>query len=160
MPAFLKLGDIQGEVTDKDHKDWIHVESMTSGVSRSIPNGAKDVQRSRGQTTVNDIFVDRMVDKSTPKIAEACAKGEFFPEAQIHMCTNIDGKVKPYLIYTLKDVIVTSHNLTATATGDPTPSESVTLGFTKVEWMYKVLDYKTGGDKATVATDFDPGLGG
>jgi len=159
MPAFLKLGDIEGEATEKSHSGWINVESMSSAVSRSIPNGAKDVQRSRGQTTVSDIRVVRQADKSTPKIVEACAKGKFFPEAQIEMCTNIDGKVKPYMSYTLKDVIVTSHGFFANAAGDPTPSEEVTLSFTKVEWTYKVLDNKTGGDKATVATDFDPGLG-
>ena len=52
MPAFMKLGDIKGEATDADHKDWIIIESMSSPIFRSIPEGAKDQQRTKGETTL------------------------------------------------------------------------------------------------------------
>ena len=42
MPAFMKLGDIKGEATDADHKDWVIIEAMSSPMFRSIPEGAKD----------------------------------------------------------------------------------------------------------------------
>jgi hypothetical protein len=36
--AFVKLGDIKGEATDADHKDWIIVDSMGGS-----PKGKKGV---------------------------------------------------------------------------------------------------------------------
>lgn len=24
--AFVKIGDVKGEATDQDHKDWVHIE--------------------------------------------------------------------------------------------------------------------------------------
>ncbi len=57
MPAFMKLGDIKGEATDNDHKDWIIVVSMSASVHRSIAEGAKDQQRTKGSTTLADVVV-------------------------------------------------------------------------------------------------------
>jgi len=30
--AFLKLGDIKGESTDQEHKEWIIIQSMSSPI--------------------------------------------------------------------------------------------------------------------------------
>jgi len=32
--AYVKIGDIKGEATDQDHKDWIIIESMNSPTIR------------------------------------------------------------------------------------------------------------------------------
>ena len=74
MPAFMKLGDIKGECTDTDHKDWIIIESMSSPMYRSIPQGAKDQQRTKGETTLGDVVVSRQLDKSSTKLQEADRK--------------------------------------------------------------------------------------
>jgi CheY-like chemotaxis protein len=44
MPAFVKLGDIKGQATDADHKDWIIIQSLTSPIYRTIPKNARDQQ--------------------------------------------------------------------------------------------------------------------
>ena len=99
MPAFVKLGDIKGEATDDGHKDWILIESMSSPLFRSIPEGAKDSQRTKGDTTLGDIVVVRQLDKSSTKLQEACANGSFFSEVEIHFCTTMKNKQEPYLTY-------------------------------------------------------------
>ena len=33
-PAYMKLGDIKGEATQADHKEWIIIESMSSPIYR------------------------------------------------------------------------------------------------------------------------------
>ena len=78
MPAYIKLGDIKGEATDDGHKDWILIESMSSPIFRSIAEGAKDSQRTKGQTTLGDIVCVRQLDKSSTKLQEGCANGTFF----------------------------------------------------------------------------------
>ncbi len=159
MPAFLKIGDLKGASTDQDHKDWVIIESMSAPIHRSIPQGAKDQQRARGETTLGDVVVVRQLDKSSTKLAEACATGKFFPEVEIHMCSTIKGKQEPYLKYKLSNVIITSYGFHGNASGSPLPSEEVTLGFTEVEWTYVVLDPNTGDAKGNVPGKYNPGSG-
>ena len=160
MAAFMKLGDIKGEATDNEHKDWIIIESMSSPLFRSIPEGAKDAQRSRGDTTLGDVVVVRELDKSSTKLQEACANGTFYDEVEIHFTTQVKNKQEPYLTYLLKDVIVTSYSFHGNAAGDPLPTEEVTLGYTEVEWTYITVDPKTGDKKGNVPAKYNPGKGG
>ena len=123
MAAFLKLGDIKGEATDDGHKDWIIINSMSSPIMRSIPQGAKDQQRTKGDTTLGDVAVERQLDKSSTKLQEACASGKFFKEAEIHFCTVVKAKQEPYLKYKLSDVIVSGYGFHGNSSGDPLPSD-------------------------------------
>ena len=159
MPAFLKLGDIKGEATDQDHKDWIQVESMSAPIHRSIPEGAKDQQRARGDTTLGDVVIVRPLDKSSTKLQEACASGKFYADAEIHLCTTVKGKQQPYLKYLLKNVIISSYSFHGNASGSPTPSEELTLAFTGVEWNYSVVDPATGDTKGNVPGKYEPSTG-
>ena len=159
MPAFVKLGDIKGEATDKNHSDWIILDSMSAPIHRTIPQGAKDQQRTKGETVLGDVIISRQLDKSSTKLQEACANGTFFKEVEIHFCTIVKDKAEPYLTYKLKDVIVSSYSFHGTASGDPLPSEEITLGFTEVEWNYIVVDRKTGDKKGNVPAKYNPGKG-
>ena len=159
MPAFMKLGDIKGEATDADHKDWIIIESMSSPMYRSIPAGAKDQQRTKGETTLGDIALNRQLDKSSTKLQEACANGTFFKEVEIHLCTTVKNKQEPYLKYKLADVIVSSYAFHGNSSGSPLPSEQVTLGYTKVDWEYIVIDPKTGDKTGNVPAKYNPAEG-
>jgi type VI secretion system secreted protein Hcp len=159
MPAFMKLGDIKGEATDQDHKDWVILDSMSSPIFRSIPEGAKDQQRTKGETTLGDIVVVRQLDKSSTKLQEACANGTFYPEVEVHFCTTVKNKQEPYLKYLLKDVIVTSYGFHGNSSGDPIPSEELTLGYTEVEWTYVVIDPASGDKKGQVPAKYNPAAG-
>jgi type VI secretion system secreted protein Hcp len=159
MPAYVKLGSIEGQCTEKEHEKWIIIQSMSSPIHRSVPEGAKDQQRTRGETTLGDIVIVRELDKSTPKLQEACANGTFFSEVEIHFCTTVKNKQEPYLKYKLKDVIVTSYSFHGNAEGSPQPTEQITLGYTEVNWTYVVLDPKTGDKQGQVETKYKPAEG-
>lgn len=159
MPAYVKIGSIQGESTSEDHKDWIIIESMSAPIHRSIPQGAKDQQRVRGETVLGDVVLVRELDKSSTKLAEACANGTFYPEVQIDFCTTIKNKQEPYLTYKLKDVIVSGYTFHGNAAGQPQPTEEVSLSFTEIEWNYVVIDPKTGDKKGNVPAKYNPGSG-
>jgi len=159
MPAFMKLGDIKGEATDADHKEWVIIESMSSPMYRSVPAGAKDQQRTKGETTLGDVACSRQLDKSSTKLQEACANGTFFKEVEIHFCTTVKNKQEPYLTYKLSDVIISSYSFHGNASGSPLPSEQITLGYTKVEWTYIVIDPATGDKKGNVPAKYNPGEG-
>jgi type VI secretion system secreted protein Hcp len=159
MPIFMRLGDIKGEATDQDHKDWILVDSLSAPIYRSIPEGAKDQQRTKGDTTLGDIVVVRQLDKSSTKLQEACANGTFFSEVEVHCCTTVKKKQEPYLKYKLKNAIVTSYSFHGDASGDPLPGEEVTLGVTDAEWTYVVVDPATGDNKGNIPGKYSPGTG-
>ena len=153
--AFMKLGDIKGESSDTDHKDWIIIESMSSAIFRSVPEGANDAQRTRGETTLGDIVVTRELDKSSTKIQEAVCPGTIFPEVEIVLTKDFalaDGTSHriPYLTYKLKDVIITSYSFQGSAAGDRVPTEQITLGYTGAEWTYVVVDPKTGNSETVI----------
>ena len=159
MPAFIKLGDIKGEATDTDHKEWVIIESMSSPMYRSIPPGAKDQQRTKGETTLGDIVCSRQLDKSSTKLQEACANGTFFKEVEIHFCSTLKNKQEPYLTYKLSNVVISSYSFHGNSSGSPLPSEQITLGYTNVEWNYIVLDPETGDKKGQVPAKYNPGTG-
>ena len=159
MPAFLKLGDIKGEATDDGHKEWILIESMSAPITRSIPAGAKDQQRTKGDTMLGDVVIVRQLDKSSTKLQEAAANGTFFPVAEIHLTTTVKNKQEPYLVYKLKDCIISGYSFHGNAGGQPLPTEQITLNCTEAEWTYVVVDPKTGDKKGNVPGKYNPGTG-
>ena len=159
MPAFVKLGDIKGQATDADHKDWILIESMSAPISRSIPANARDQQRTQGSTSLGDVVLVRELDKSSTKLAEACANGTFFPEVQIDLCATVGNKQEPYLTYKMKNCIVTSYSFHGNASGSPLPTEQVSLGYTEIEWTYIVLNPETGKKEGNVPGKYNPAKG-
>jgi type VI secretion system secreted protein Hcp len=159
MPAYMKLGSIQGEATEDGHKDWIIIQSMDAPITRTIPAGAVNQQRTKGQTVLGDVIVLRELDKSSPKLAEACANGTFFQEVEIDFCTTVNNKQEPYLTYKLKDVIVSSYSFHGEASGDPLPTEQVSLSYSEIEWNYVVVDPNTGDKKGNVPGKYAPATG-
>ena len=157
MGLYIKADGIEGESTDSSHKSWILADSASLPVFRSIPSGAVDQQRTKGETQLGDVSIVRQLDKSSTKLQEACANGTFFKEVEIHFCTTVKNKQEPYLKYKLKDVIVSSYGFHGDASGDPLPSEQVSLSYTEVEWTYVVINPETGDKSGDVMTKYNLG---
>lgn len=155
--AFMKIEGIPGQATDKDHENWILIEALDAPIVRRIREGARDVERTQGTTTLGDITVHRLVDKSSVKLAEACAKGEFKKEVTVHICAEINKVRRPRLKFKLKNVIVTNYGVNF---GGDDLSETVAFNFEEVEWIYTVLDPKTGEPKGDIIGRYNPGEGG
>jgi type VI secretion system secreted protein Hcp len=132
---------------------------MSAPIHRSIPQGARDQQRTKGETTLQDVQIVRELDKSSTKLQEACAQGKFFKEAVIEFCTTTDNKQEPYLQYKLTDCIISSYSFSGTASGQPLPTEAFTLNYTKAEWTYFTVDPKTGKPKGNTPGKYEPGAG-
>ena len=99
MALYVQCKDIEGEATDSNHQKWIICDSASLPVFRSIPSGAVDQQRTKGETSLGDITLVRQLDKSSPKLMEACALGKFNKEVKIEQMEikmniqrKIDGK--------------------------------------------------------------------
>ncbi len=157
MGLFIKIDGIEGEATDSQHKNWILADSASLPIFRSIPSGAVDQQRTKGETSLGDISMTRQLDKSSPKLFEATALGKFNKEVLIHFTTTTDGKTDTYLTWKLENVIFTGYSVHGNSTGEPLPSEQVSLNFTKITYTYTEFDNKTGSKKGNVEAAYDAG---
>ncbi len=73
---YIKIGDIKGEATDADHKDWIIIESMSSPLStvtQSTVAGAAPRDAASGlpsgKRQHKPVSVTKPIDKASPQLA-------------------------------------------------------------------------------------------
>lgn len=155
--AYIKIAEIKGESTDRDHSDWIVLDSVSWGSSRGSRRAAGTGSVPR-LGTVGDVVVVKQVDASSPKILEAITNGETFPTVELDLA-NPDGSQpakEPFLRYTLSDVIITSYTLSAGAQGER-PTESISFNYAKVDVRYDPQDSK--GEEADPLIDSGRGTG-
>ncbi|WDE06755.1 type VI secretion system tube protein Hcp [Thalassomonas viridans] len=143
--AYLKLGDIEGESVDREHKDWIIIESMSSPLFRAQASTDSSGQcqlelSGRDEPGLGDVVIVRELDKSSVKLQEASCGGTaaHFDEAVIDLVSSKRRGRQPYLRYKLTNVIVTSYSISpgTNSAGDTVPMESFSLNFEAIEFEY------------------------
>ena len=144
--GYMKLGDIKGESTDKDHKDWIIIESMSQGISK--PEGATGVNRRRGGTVLEDISISKSMDRSSTMLCQFSVKGQVIPEVIIDL-TN--GQKASFYTITMKNVLVSSYSSSASCSGSCNVMENISLNFEEITWTYTDL---TDPKRAKITTTY------
>ena len=127
MHIYMKADKIPGSATDKDHKDWIELESFNLGVecpSPMISGKMGDRQFSLPQF-VAPTFTKK-IDKSSGALFDHATSGKVIPQVTIA----ITGDKTDYLNYTLTNVIITSRNIEAYNGAGVV--ESGTLSYSKI----------------------------
>jgi type VI secretion system secreted protein Hcp len=129
--GFIKMGDIKGESTDRDHKDWIVIESF----NQDMEKGQTMTGAARRRTNVNfkDIVFSKVLDKSSPKLMEACAKGMVIPDVEMDM-VGADGKTFYKVI--LNKVAISGVRSVSNCNPHCEVREEVSLNFSKITWEY------------------------
>ena len=136
--AFVNFGDIKGECTDKDHKDWVMIQGFEHGVMQP-PSVTQKSAGGRSAEEVNhrEFTITKLLDASTPKLYEAACKGTHIPEVTIELWRAGGDKPVKYMETKLKEVLVSGVH----SNGDPTgsaqfPTETVNLVYGAIEWTY------------------------
>jgi len=132
--AYLKFDGVDGESTDKDHKDWIDIESFSQTITRESGDGSTGATRTRGAATMGDIVVVKELDKSSPKLAESILMGKVFPTVKFQLTSSAGT----YFMYELKNVMVTSYSISGDA--DQVPMEEFSLNFEEIKVTYTEMD--------------------
>jgi type VI secretion system secreted protein Hcp len=86
---------------------------------------------STGNAAVHDISITRNVDRSSAKLAEACATGEHFTKATL--AVRKAGHL--YLTIAMKDVRISSYQ-SGGRSGAKTPVEALTLNAATLSFAY------------------------
>jgi type VI secretion system secreted protein Hcp len=134
MGIFLKLGDIESDATDKNHKAWIACESFSGGTSRPmfLETGGGNL-RETSDADFHEIGLRMNMHKASPKVFLASVMGDAV-KAVIHITRSGDTSgTQNYLEVTLTDTYVTSYVMDC---GGDTPMENISLNFTEIEKKY------------------------
>jgi type VI secretion system secreted protein Hcp len=140
MAAFIKFDGVDGECNDKDHKGWSDLLSFNQMIHK--PGGGQTGQtRRRGDVVLENIVCVRELDKASPKLAEAVCKGKVFPKVDIHVTASYtDAGRVTYYAYELKNVQVTSYNISGSGQAEQVPTEEVSLNFEEIKVTYTEND--------------------
>jgi type VI secretion system secreted protein Hcp len=143
MAAFLKYGDsIKGESLAEGHKGsdgWIEIGSVQWGCGRGIhtPVGSSS-KREASAPHVSEVTLTKMMDSTSPLLAQEGLIGTAV-NAVIELVETGDNKLETFLSLKLTNAMISGYSLSSS--GDR-PSESLTLNFTKIEFVYQGYDDK------------------
>ena len=88
VDMFLKLEGIKGESKDDKHKDEIHIESFSWGVTQqggfNVGGGG-----GAGKVNVHDISISKYLDKSSALLMSHCCTGKHIPSGLVTFVRDI-----------------------------------------------------------------------
>lgn len=159
LDRFLKIEGIEGESTDASHPNEIDVLAWSWGVSAPIVEGTVGGTRASGKAKVEDLVVTKYIDKSSPRLINACLDGQRLPSVVLTVRRAGDSPQEFYRIE-LKDVIVSSHS-TLDDGVEGLIVEQVSFNFGEIIIRYTIWD-ATGASAGNVETEWlvEEGKGG
>ena len=137
---FLYIEGLPGESTDSDHEDWIDVLSYGWGVARpSAGIISSETTRSRESSLHMDFTIAKTLDKTSPKLALYCSKGQLINEAILVIC-RAEGGGEQIMEYRMTDLLISSVIVAGNAGGEMRPTEEIGLAYSEIQWIYTELD--------------------
>ena len=130
---FLQIGDIKGESVDKNHKDWIDIDSFSWGIgnSGSVGSGGGG---SSGKAIFAPLSWTQQLDKSVPSLFLAVASGTHIKNATLDVQQAGAKSSGVFFQMSFDDVLLTSLNINGA--GD-VPGVNATLNASKITMTYR-----------------------
>lgn len=152
----LDLGDdIKGDSLLAGYENKIEIMSYSHNVAMQVTNDVSNSERTSGKPHVGEFTLTKFVDTSTPTLNEYCCAGKAIPTATVTVGRNAaegDGKIMPFIVYTLSNVVLSNVSVSGGAGGKPV--ETLSLNFTKIKW--ELTAQKDDGSKeGTAASTWD-----
>ncbi|MGY4494283.1 Hcp family type VI secretion system effector [Pseudomonas sp. TE3610] len=148
-------GDIKGDCLLEGYKDKIEIMSYSHNVAMQVTNDVSNSERTSGKPHIGEFTLTKFVDSATPSLNEFTCAGKPLPEVKITVGRNAaegDGKLLPFIIYTLNNVVLSNVSVSGGTGGKPV--ETLSLNFTKIKW--ELTAQKDDGTKeGTAATTWD-----
>ncbi len=133
---------IKGESQQAGHEDEVVILSLNWGLTR--PASLTGNSRATGVAAFSDISIMKQTDSASNDLFLACAKATALDEIVITFVKDAGDDQLDYLAYTLSNCLISGYQLSGSTGGD-TPTENVTISFTKIKGLYK----KQGSDHSS-----------
>jgi type VI secretion system secreted protein Hcp len=149
--SFLKLDGIKGEATADKFKDAIDIYSFSWGASNPISHQGPGL--GAGKVSISSFNIMKKTDSSSTSLFQACCNGTHIKKGSLHM-RKAGGEQVEFLKYEFEGMMVESVQWSGSSGGDDTPTESVSLAFSKVSITYTAQD-KEGKAGTPVVASWD-----
>lgn len=156
--AFIKIGDIKGESTDSKHIDWIEVLGYEhSAVQPSGGSQSGSGAFAAGRVELSRFKITKAIDLATPVIYNYCSMNTNIPEVEMQLCRATGNKEVYYrvILNDAKIAGITTKGIAKGAQSSPLPTETVEIGFSKIQWEYTATDHKTGVQGGVTSSEWD-----
>ena len=132
---FLKIDGIEGESQDSKHKGEIEIESWSFGEVQT-GTASHGGGLGAGKVQMQDFNFVMKVNKASPKLFLACARGDHIKSAVL-TCRKAGKDQQEYLKVTFSDILVSSFQTSGAASSDMLPMDQISLNFSKIEFEYR-----------------------
>ena len=132
---FLKIDGIPGGSEDAKHQGEVEVLAWSWGETATAPSGPGG-GAGAGKVTIQDLHFTARISKASPQLMLACASGKHIKSAVL--TARRGGKAQAeFLIVTLEEVLVTSHQTAAGGEDQRAPLDSIALNFSRIRVEYR-----------------------
>jgi type VI secretion system secreted protein Hcp len=153
--TFLKIDGLVDDSTAAGHVGEIEVYSFSWGASSSGAVAPTGGARS-SKVSISSFNIMKKADQVSPALLLACAKGSHYKTATVSLVkatASSAGPTPPFIEYDFSDVVVESIQWSGSTGGDDTPTESVSLAFTRV--VYKSAAQSPTGSTVSTQVGWD-----
>ena len=138
----LVIEGVQGEAPDAKFKDSIEIASFSWGASHP-GSFASGTGGGTGKVNFQDAHFTISANKASPNLMIATATGKHIGKAtlRVRKATG-DGGQQEYYTVEFTDVLVSSYQSSGHTGDHSIPTDSFSLNFAKIEFVYKPQDAK------------------
>ena len=87
MATYLKAGNIKGNVTARNHDNWILIDCFEFSVRRSITSYVgRSNNRDISAPSLSSIIIHKRVDQASAQLFQQLLKGKAIKEVAIDIC--------------------------------------------------------------------------
>jgi type VI secretion system secreted protein Hcp len=139
---FVWINGLTGPATEKAHKGWFVVKSVSWGVERLVDiEDMGSAQRGYGNAKFNKVAFSSEMGTGSMSLAQAAASGKNYGTMQINMCRSPEGGavgLVPYLSFALENAMV--HKWELTCNEDSVPEETWEVAYRALSITYAAVD--------------------
>jgi type VI secretion system secreted protein Hcp len=146
--VFIQIPGMDGESTDGRHRGWIEVTQFDFNVRQKVSQTASSAGgASAERADFSEFGFTKLMDKTSPLLALACAGGTHFGSIVIELCRAGGDKIR-FMRYTFTDCMISA--VKSSSDGD-FPEDDVSFVYGKVQWCYTLQNRAGGGAAGNVA---------
>lgn len=154
--AFILIDGISGECTDEKHTGWIEVIRYGIDIKQTVSKTASSAGgASAERADFSPLMIRKLLDKSSPKLALACADGTHINRNVVELCRAGTEK-QVFMRYTLKNCMISRvQTISGSDTGNEFPAETIHFVYGNIEFCYIMQTRRGGGPAGNVAAAWD-----
>src|SRR5262245_47010292 len=107
IKAYVKIDGAPGECLEKNHKDWIEIESFNHHIQQPASITAKSAGgATSGGAKHGDFAITKLMDKASPLLYLFCCSGKHIDNIVVHLARKSGDNDVVYMEIKLEQSIV------------------------------------------------------